>query len=214
MIAEDHKFWRDSSAALLMDFPERYEVIGKAEDGKILLELVAKRKPDFILLDIHMPVLGGMGALKILKEQYPDVNVIVVSAEFSEFRACDAILNGARGYMTKTDFNLENVNSAIESIQEHGYYFNHSISKDIIRALHQEKKIYYLIQDQRFSMREIEVLRLICSDITPDQIADSLKISANTVKFHRSNLIKKTEADSIVSLVSFAIRQGIYPELP
>ena len=53
MIAEDHKFWRDSSAALLMDFPERYEVIGKAEDGKILLELVAKRKPDFILLDIQ-----------------------------------------------------------------------------------------------------------------------------------------------------------------
>ena len=206
MIAEDQTIMRNALAqGLDTDF---ITVTGLADDGQKLMELVKKEIPDVVVLDLKMPVLDGHEVLKLFAERYPTIKTIILSGEYTEYYAVNVIVNGAAAFLKKSS-DMEEVIEAIKGVYEEGYYFNEVISKDILEHLNSEKKIYYLIENKRFSEKEIEVLKQICKDIPTGIIADNLNISESTLRFHRRNLLKKTESDSIVSLVKYAIKQGI-----
>lgn len=207
MIAEDHPM-------VLNTFVQTFntntiEVIGSALNGKILIDLVKQKLPDVVLLDLRMPELDGHGVLKIFAEKFPSIKTVILTGEYSAFAAASAIINGAAAYILKSSDPGE-VIKAIETVYKENYYFNEIISKSILSQLKNEKKkLYYLIEDKRFSEREIELIRLFCAEKTMPDIADQLNISENTILDHKKNLFKKIDANNIVALVKYAVKHGI-----
>lgn len=210
MIAEDHKLMRETLYREISEDAPNIEIIGVAENGQELLKLVRQSEPDVILLDIFMPLMSGLEVLAVLKKEYPAIRSIIFSSDYSDFAVGTAVLMGAAAYLDKVNSGTEAILAAIEAVHNFGYYFNHIAAKEIIKALEKDKKIYYLIEDKKFSEREIEVIRAICMDKQVKEIAAELGVSNGAIKYHKGNLFKKTESDATVDLVMYAVRHGIY----
>jgi len=206
MIADDHEMFREMLAKELLE--NDIDVIGQADNGQTLIDLINETQPDIILLDLRMPILDGHEVLKILAKDFPNIRTIVISNDYTDYYVANVIINGAYAYIKKSS-KVSEVLDAIHSVHKDGYYFNDVISKKIIKELNSDKKIYYLIQDKKFSEREIEVIQELCKDITAGQVAANLNITENTVQYHKNNIKKKTDSETIISLVRYAIRQGI-----
>jgi DNA-binding NarL/FixJ family response regulator len=206
MIAEDQTIMLNTLARELTT--EGIEVVGKAKNGKELIDLIEKQIPDIVILDINMPVLDGLDTSKILAENYPSIKTIILSGEYSDYLASSVIFNGVAAFLDKGS-DMAEVITAIEGVYKDGFYFNEIISRDILEQVKSSKKIYYLMDDKKFSEKEMEVFKEICKDLPPAIIADNLHIAESTFRFHKKNLLAKTESDTIVSLVKYAMRQGI-----
>lgn len=206
IIAEDSEMFRTLLSKELNR--ENIEIVGTAEDGLELIELVKKVTPDIVLLDLSMPKLSGEEVLKVFKKDYAYLKTIVLSQDSYSFYVTNVILDGARAYLSK-DMALSELLKAIDMVHTEGFYFNELVSRDILAALQDKKGIHYLIGDQQFSSQEIEVMQRLCDSFSPEQIADELEISANTVIYHKNKLFKRTGSDTTVELVRYAIRNGI-----
>jgi DNA-binding NarL/FixJ family response regulator len=208
MIADDHVLLRDALANAISDLNKSIKVIGKAENGAVLINLIREKQPDILILDMQMPVLGGEEVLAILAKDYPDIRTIILSMDYSETLVVDAVLKGAAAYLPKA-CDLSDLMEAIANVHKHGFYFNKITSKDILIELASQNKLNELINPSLMSAHEIEVLKQLCSDQPHKIVADKLNITARTLYFHKYNLLKKTNSSSMIALVKYAIRNGI-----
>lgn len=201
ILVEDHISARQAYSRVIED-EVNLSVIGEASNGAELLDLLKESLPDVILLDLEMPVLNGYKTLPILKVQYPEIKVIVLSTHNEAYLVASLLQNGANSFLPK-NCSLEDIILAINKVYLEGYFFDASISKLIVKDLITNSN------SLRLSDQEIKVLKLFCDGKSYKEIAESLYISLNTVKFHLKNIYKKTEMPSIASLVKYAIRNGI-----
>ena len=207
MIAEDHTFLRKSLVSSLTT--HNIEVIGEASNGTDLIKLVTERPPDIVLLDLKMPEMDGYAVLENFAKEFKNIKTVIYSSYHSPFFVALTIINGAAAFVSKNS-EITEIIEAIEGVYADGFYFNEIISKNILQQLRDDKKkLYYLIEDAKFSEKEIQVLKMLCDEFTLPQIAESLNISQNTVLHHKKNLFQKTESNTIVSLVKYAIKHGI-----
>lgn len=206
IIVDDETFCRTSLSDILST--DKIDIVGLAENGKVLLELLETVETDIIILDLKMPVMTGEEALVVLKEKYPFIKVIILSQDYTDYLAAYSIIHGVAAYLRKESAS-DHLISAIETVYNEGYYFNDIVTEEILQMFKGTKKIYYYINSKRFSQREIEVLREICNDLTTGQIADKLNISESTVRYHRANLLEKTDSESSLALLKYAVRQKI-----
>lgn len=207
MIAEDHPIYRSMLVQGLAT--ENISIIGVAENGKVLINLVKENLPDVVILDLNMPIMDGHEVLEIFAKDFRSIRTIILSTDYAPFYLANAIIMGAAGYLSKST-DIPEVILAIEEAYKYGYHFNELISKEILEQLRDDKKkLYYIIEDKRLSKREIQVLTLLCDEVPIAQIADRLDISTNTVLHHKKKLFEKTDSETMVSLVRYAIRQGI-----
>ena len=194
-IAEDHQALIDGMKLLFKDEPD-IMIVGEANDGEALIELVKNKRPSIVITDIRMPKCDGIMATKFIKEKYPEIKVIA----FSMFDQADAIeqmrLAGASGYILKNS-SLQTVLMAIRSVARNEPFFDNAIiakdetSKEAIK----------------FSSREKEILRLIAEGKSTQEIADALEIGKSTVDTHRKNLIKKLDITGRTELIRFAVER-------
>ncbi len=204
MLAEDHNAVRQAIVEML-NKQKNFEVSGQAENGKVLLDLVQNGEPDIAILDIDMPIMDGRVALSILQDKHPNVKVIMFSYHQETLMICDSLLKGACGYLSK-GCNLEEIFETINRVYTDGFFFNGSISKNVILDfMKTDKTLLHNILTER----EINVLRLFCDSKLLKEIADSLEISVNTVKFHMKNIHLKTEMSTTQKLMKFAIKNLI-----
>ncbi len=208
MLADDHNLARQSFSNYIETNGKNIRITGEASNGAELLLLVKKKKPHIVILDLEMPVMNGHATLKVLKEEYPDVKVIILSSHYNEFYISELIISGANGYLSKSCFGDE-LFKTIYKVHKQGFYFNRSVSKHVVTALIADRKLQYMISENLLSKREIEVLQEICNEKQAKEIAELLQISENTVEFHKKNIYVKTKTDSIVGLVKYAVRTGI-----
>ncbi len=208
MLADDHNVGREVFSAYIRSHKNNLQVIGEAANGRELLDLVAGRQPDIVLLDLEMPVMDGFQALKILSKEFPEVKTIIFSTHYNEFYISELILNGARGYVCKTAF-VDEVFMTIQKVYEDGFYFNKGVSDHILQTLIEQKQVQQLIFNKELTLREIEVLKVICDEKQNKEIAKILNISENTVEFHKKNIYRKTNTHSVVGLVKYALKAGI-----
>lgn len=206
IIAEDHQIFR----AKLVEFlnTDSIEVIGEAPNGQVLIELVKAAQPDVVLLDLEMPVKTGHEVLEVFSKEFTGIKTIIFTYDDASYSIASAVLNGACGYLRK-DIGPEEVIKAVEAVYRDGYYFNEHMSQYILSELHNRKKLYIFIGDQKFSERELEVIKLLCAEVPAERIADRLNITKNGVLWHKKRLFKKTQSNNIVSLVKYAILHGI-----
>ncbi len=211
MIAEDHKMFRETIVRTITETAPNVEVIGAAADGLELLTLVKERQPDIVLLDIKMPEMDGWAVLQVFKDQYPNIKTIMFSGEFDKLNVANAVLVGARAFIDKWKGDHVELIEAIESVYRHGYYFNDLVAREIVISLKKNKNQLPVFENEKnFTEREIEIIRLICEGKHVKEMANHLNIASSTVKYHKGNVFKKTETESNLELLKYAITRGIY----
>lgn len=195
VIAEDHQALIDG-IKLSLECETDISVIGEANDGEELIELVRNKRPNIVITDIRMPKCDGICATKSIKETFPETKVIA----FSMFDQSEAILQmkqaGASGYIMKNS-SLKKVIEAIRVVYKNETFFDDTISSR--DNLTKENII--------LSSREKEILRLIGEGKTSNEIADQLFISKNTVDTHRKNILKKMNLYGKTDLIRFAVER-------
>ena len=201
-IVDDHTLFRNGLAALMNEF-EELNVIFSAGNGEQMQQMLAKSPlPDIILMDINMPVMDGYKATAWLKETYPNIKVLAISMFDDEKAVIGMIKNGACGYVLKESKPRE-VLEAIKTIFSKGVYINELVSG----------KLLYSIANQEnaplFSAKEIEFLKLCCSELTYKEIADRMCVSPRTVDNYRESLFQKLNLKSRTGLVLYSIKNQL-----
>jgi len=210
-IAEDHAILRDGLRAILMSLPD-YEIIGEAGDGREAVRGVENSKPDLVILDLSMPRMNGMEALKEIKKLSPETKILVLTIHDSDEYVLPVLQAGADGYMLKYDTQAE-LMAAIKSVLSGKPYLSPGVSKQVIEGyLERGKTLKSKSSWERLTKREREILKLIAEGYKNREIADFLCISEKTVVKHRANLMEKLDMHNVSSLTAYAVSKGLVTE--
>ncbi|SHJ55972.1 response regulator transcription factor [Aquimarina spongiae] len=199
-IAEDHQSLIDG-VQLLLKYEDDISIVGKANDGEELLNIVRRKQPKVVLMDIRMPKIDGIAATNIIKKEFPSIKVIAFSM-FDQEDAIKQMVNaGASGYLLKNS-PLDEVLTAIQQVAQGGTYFDAAIDPSLLSkdAKPQEKK-------QVLSKSEREVLKLIGQGKTSSEIAAIRFNSVSTIETHRKNIIRKLGLQGKGELLRYAIEK-------
>ncbi|MBQ6774915.1 MAG: response regulator transcription factor [Synergistaceae bacterium] len=206
LLADDHKLFIEGLAELIKRQPD-IELVGQARDGLQAVEQAKKIKPDIILMDISMPELNGIKALKNILPTLPDIKIIMLSMYNSRELIVESLRAGAQGYVLK-ECTSDELYEAIRSVMSGNYYIARSslavMIEDYLRLLKDDERN----SARMLSEREREVLKLFAEGKNAKEIAYDLSISKNTVDVHRRHIMEKTGCTSMAGLVRYAIREG------
>jgi DNA-binding NarL/FixJ family response regulator len=206
LLADDHVLVRAGIRTLLEKIPD-VEVVAEASTGREALDLVEKKSPNLVLLDIAMADLNGLEALSRIAKDFPDVRVVILSAHANEEYVIRALRNGAAGYILKDAATTE-LDLAVKSVGAGKTYLSPSISPAVL-ASYLERVGDVVSPLEQLTPRQREILQLIGEGKNTKEIASSLEISIKTVESHRLQLMERLHIHHIPGLVRFAIRTGL-----
>lgn len=208
-VVDDHVLLRNGLATLIRQL-DSYTVLLEAGNGKDFInQLSPSNLPDIVLMDINMPGMDGYDTTLWLKRNYPGIKVLALSMYDNESAVIRMMKCGARGYILK-DIDPVEFRCALDSLQRKGYYYSELITGKLIHAVNHAAE-----PDQPFKSlvclneREIEFLKLACSELTYKEIAERMYLSARTIDGYRDALFEKLNLKSRVGLVMYAIKNGI-----
>lgn len=207
LIADDHKVFRDGIESIIDDIDD-IEVVAQAEDGRVVMEKLKEVQPDVILMDITMGGANGIETTILVKKEYPQVKVLVLSMHDESNYVVKILEAGAAGYLLKDAGSTEMI-KAIREIASGNTYYSQEVSAILVQQLTQGKKKKDKKAGIPLTRRELEVLELIAEEYTNAEIAEKLFISIRTVDTHRRNLIDKLTVKNTAGLVKYAIKHGI-----
>ncbi len=199
LIADDHPVFCDSMTYLLGS-TDSIEVVGTANNGKEAIDFVTKKPMDVILMDIRMPVVDGIEATDIISKKHPKIKVLALTAIEREESIVKIFKHGAMGCLSKS-CQIDDVIKAIKTVYENKVYYLGDVY-DSLDDICFNNPLKLLISE-----REQEILRLLALGLSTSEIAESISISPNTVKKHRSNIMQKLEIKTTVELVRFAVEK-------
>ncbi len=208
LIADDHTLFRKGLSMMVKSFPG-VSSVNDVENGQQALDYMSENPVDILLLDLEMPVLDGWETSRKVVDIFPDTYTIMISMHDSLKLISDLIEIGVHSYLLKSA-EPEEVQKAMMSVINNDFYYNQLVAK----ALHQKVKLgaadKLLDNDKnQLTKREIEILKLICQELTMKEIGEELCVSEQTIHSHRKNLMRKTDAKNAVGLVKFAIQNNI-----
>jgi len=210
ILADDHLIVRGGIKAML-EKEKSFQVTGEAGNGAEVLDLLEQgTKADIILVDMNMPVMGGIELTERLKEGYPDIKVIILSALDTEKYVIKAFKSGAWGYLLKNISKSELIFSICYT-HEYGQYLCAELSGRFLNRLLTipEPATNEDAQNIEFSDLDIEILTLLSEGFTNQEVADKLFTSKRTVENHRQQLIDRTGSRNTIALIRFAIINGV-----
>jgi len=203
VVVDDHALFRAGLVNLLSQIPG-LEVVGEAEDGRAALEEVRRTKPEVILLDVNMPVMGGIETVKALKESEA-CRILMLTISKHDEDLFGAIAAGADGYLLKSA-EPEDLRRTISLIAEGKSVLTPEVTRRVLQVVGKGKGISL---NANLSTREMEVLDCLSQGMTSSEIASHLFISENTVKTHVRHILDKLEAANRAEAVSKAIQLGL-----
>lgn len=199
VVVDDHSLFRRGLISLLAEMPE-FEVVGEATNGQEALPLVSRTKPDIVLMDINMPVMDGVEALKQIRHTAPDQRVLMLTISQDDNDLLGAIVAGANGYMLK-NAEPDTLKNTILQVMAGNSVLAPEVTARVLDAVRHVQSG----RDQGLlSEREVEVLRCMAKGMTTGQIAGSLFISENTVKTHIRHILEKLEVNNRAQAVARA----------
>lgn len=203
LIADDHKLFLDGLNMLLRNQPN-FIIEGMAYNGAEVLESLKSNKYDMVITDLNMPGMGGVELVKSIKEQFPQVKLLVITMNDDREIVTEILLAEAEGYLLKNS-GKEQLLNAINNILGGKTHYEHEVINlmlDRVRKTTQTNNFNALL-----STREKEVLDLIMQEFTSKEIAEQLFISKQTVDSHRINIMQKTGAKTLVGLIKMVVQQ-------
>ncbi len=202
VLVDDHRLFRSGIASLIQSMPG-YTVMYEAGNGvELSNKLTPKTRPDIILLDINMPQMNGMDTAKWLKDNHPDVKVIVLSMFEDADKVLAMLKLGVKGYLLK-DSEPAEFAQALNRVANNEVYYPPFVTRHLVHIFNNEHDKIKLNQ------RELEFLRLAGSELTYKEIADQMCVSARTVDGYRDQLFDKLQIKSRVGLVLYAIKNKL-----
>ena len=210
LIVDDHTLVRSGIRSLLA-LIEGIEVVGEASDGKEALEKTRQLAPDVVLMDLAMPVMGGLEATRRLRKEFPRTQVLALTQYDDSEYVIPIIEAGARGFVTKMSAFSE-LAAAIQAAHRGESYLS-STAATALGAEYQQKIPAEGEQDsyQQLTDREREVLKLIADGHTGREIAEMLVVSPKTVEWYKNSLMNKLSIHSRTELIKYAIRKRVIP---
>ncbi|RJP66118.1 MAG: DNA-binding response regulator [Candidatus Abyssobacteria bacterium SURF_17] len=208
VIAEGHAIAR-AGLRCLLSAENEYEVVAEARDGLEAIRCVESCRPDLVLLDVTLPKLDGMAALKEIKRRFPETRVLVLSAHTTDEYVLEAFRRGANGYCIK-DVTESDLFTALRTVLDGQRYLSPGISDKVLEeGPRGEKTLKCDSSWDRLTEREREILKMIGEGYMNKNIAEYLCISVKTVAKHRANLMKKLDLHTASALTAYAIGKGL-----
>lgn len=208
-IADDHEPFRIGVITMIGKCPG-IQFVADAANGQDLLRQIKDTKPDVVLADIAMPVMDGIEFTRRLAIQSPGTNVIALSMFNDDHLIIDVLNAGAKGYLIKNSSKQEMLD-AIAAVYYNQTYYCRSTSIKLARLIaHKLFDPTHKVERETFSPKEIEVIQLICQEMTNKEIGDKLCLSSRTVEGYRQKIADKTNSKTTAGIVIYAIRHGIY----
>lgn len=205
IVADDHPVVRDGLVAMLATQAD-FEVVGQAGDGQEAVQQYLAIRPDVTLLDLEMPVMDGVAALRQIRQHDSEARVIVFTAFDTDERILQAVQAGAAGYLLKGAPRAD-VFSAIRIVFEGGSLLQPVIASKLMRQVTRVSETSKLSEE--LTARELEVLQLLAQGLQNKEIAAKLIISERTVKFHVSSILSKLDVGNRTEAVAVAVQKGL-----
>lgn len=206
-IADDHKIFRDGIKMALAP-RQNLKMIWEAEDGKDLLHKVSIKKPDVLLMDIRMPEIDGINAIELLRKEYEDLKIIVLTMYDDQQMISKMMEMGANAYLTKTT-DPDEIYEAILTCMNEDFYFNQLVNNAVMGKLMQKKNVRQRYGTQipiTFSEKELKILQLLAEDKTTEDISKIIFLSPRTIETIRQNMKNKVGAKTIGGLITYGMR--------
>lgn len=210
ILVDDEILFR-KGISFLLGRETNIEIIFEASNGDELISFLQNNKknhPDIIIMDLKMPGINGVEATKIIHAEFPELKIIALTSYDSKSFVANMIDVGAVSYLIKNATPQELL-TTINEVASKGFYYTEYVMKIIQADMLTNKKTKSTFDNNFLTAREIEVLKLICSQKSTIEIADALFISPRTVEGHRNNLLLKTESRNIAGLVVYAVQNEI-----
>jgi len=197
LIADDHPMLREGVAAVLQLQPDM-ELVGEAENGALVVEAFRRLRPDVTLMDLQMPVVSGLDAIKTIRDEFPQARIVVLTTYAGDVQALRALKAGAAGYLLKSSLRKDLLET-IRNVHAGRRQLQPEVANEI--ALH--------AIDEALSEREVRVLQLISTGRSNKQIAWELHVSEETIKAHLKNVFEKLDVADRTHAVTVAAKRGI-----
>lgn len=210
IVADDHILMRQGLRMMIESQPD-LEVVGEAGDGLELLKRLQAITPDMVLVDVAMPRLRGIEAVREIRSLYPCIRILVVTMHKSRQYIYHAFAAGADGYLLKEDSDSELL-LAIQTVRRGKTFLSPLLQQDLPEDLAFLLRSGGNLESTLLTVREAEVLKLIAEGAPNREIADLLCISPRTVEHHRASIMKKLNFKSLADLIKYAIRKGYISE--
>ena len=211
LLADDHEVVRAGLRALLEE-QNGWEVVAEAADGRDAVEQASKLKPDAVVIDIAMPSLNGLEAVRQIVKASPNTKVLVLTMYDSDPLIQQVLRAGARGYLLKSDAGRDLV-SAIEALRRNKTFFTPKVSQMVLEGYldknPKEDAAKVEAESLRLTSRQREIVQLLAEGKSSKEVAAVLGLSVKTAETHRANIMRKLDCHSVTELVRYAIRNHI-----
>ena len=204
-IADDHKIFRDG-IRMSLNHREFIKILWEAEDGKDLMHKLQIKQPDILLMDIRMPQIDGMNAIGMIRKEYEEVKIIVLTMYDDQEMITKMMEMGANAYLTKTT-DPDEIYQAILTCMNDDFYFNDLVNKAVLLKLqHKKTTRQFYPNPVKFSEKELNILKCIAQDKTTEEISKEVFLSPRTIETIRQKMKEKVGAKTIAGLVMYAMR--------
>ncbi|WP_081208920.1 response regulator [Salegentibacter sediminis] len=198
LIADHHPVVSEGIGNIIRMNPA-LEIIGKVTNGNELFKFLTRQVPTVLILELDLPEIQGINAIRTLKKEYPELRILIFSYHAEEMYALSAIKAGASGYISKTT-DPKTLESAIYQVARGGIYLNKKITEKLNTGMSKGKSL--ITKFKKLSTREIEVLNLISAGKRNKDIAETLQINEKTVSTYKTRLLKKLNVDNVADLIT------------
>lgn len=207
-IADDHKIFRDG-IRMAMKNRDYIKILWEAEDGKDMMHKLKLKKPDVLIMDIRMPGTDGIKALQLIRKEFHDIKVIILTMYDDKETITTMMEYGANAFLTKTT-DADEIYKAIITCMNDDFYFNDLVNSAVLLKLQHKKTVrrFYPLP-VKFNEKELRILKLISEDKTTEEISENVFLSPRTVETIRQNMKTKVGAKTIAGLLMYAMRNKL-----
>lgn len=207
-LADDHKIFRDG-IRMALSGKEYLRILWEADDGKDLMHKIMLKKPDVLLMDIRMPELDGINAIGLLRKEFEDLKIIVLTMYDDQEMISKMLELGANAYLTKTA-DPEEIYQAILTCMNDEFYFNDLVNRAVLSKLQTRKQVrQFYPQSVKFSEKELRILKLLAEDKTTEEISKEIFLSPRTIETIRQNMKTKVGVKTIAGLIMYGMRNKL-----
>ena len=205
-LADDHNVVRKGMMRLLGTF-NRVGEVKEAANGRDLIKLIEDQAPDAVIMDLEMPIMGGIEASRKISDHFPSVKILMLTMHTEGAFISKLMDIGVHGFLSKSA-EVEEVEKALYAVIDKDFYKNEIVERAVGKSSPGNSEDKY----SKLTTREIEIMLLICQEYTPGEISSRLNISEKTFFNHRANIVAKTGVRNNIGLYKFAIQRGYFSE--
>lgn len=206
LIADDHKLFRQGLISLMKTRQDLVKVVGEAETGTEAVSLAQRLHPDIILMDIYMPERNGIEAARQIRNEHPEIAIVILTSSESDEHLRQAVSLGISGYLLK-NLDGEELFELLAGIERGEAAMTREMAARLLKNVANARA--GTPEDDSLTSRELEVLRFVARGASNMQIADELVISVNTVKSHLKHILAKLQLDNRTQVATYALEKGL-----